>query len=134
MKTVIANLVLLALLMCATPSGAQVPNDTLWLFRSCKNPTWTFVFVSVVPDHSEPRTLVLEYEGLDWDEFGWFIAWYRSPTQPVLDPVDSQRQQPFTFATPQMCVGTARVFLVEPGVVPEEITTAVGQPFLPAAL
>ena len=133
MRIVLAKLVLLATLLCTTQAGAQVPNDNLAIFSHCKSPAWTFVFLSVVPDHSEPRELVLEYEGLDWDEFGVWITWYRSPTKHVLDPLDSQREQPFTCATPLMCVGAARVFLVKPLVVPEEITTDVSQQFLPAA-
>lgn len=108
-KWIVFGLLLVSL--CSAVVIAQQYLECLQVVRHSKNPTWTHVFVAVLPDYSGQRELVLEYEGLDWDEFGWFITWFESPWVHNLTPETSGEEQTFTFPTPLMCIGQARIFM-----------------------
>lgn len=100
-----------AIALCCAVAIGQEYLECLQVVRHSKSPTWTHVFVAVLPDYSSQRQIVLEYEGVDFDEFGWFITWFESPWVHNLTPEASGSEQTFTFPTPFMCVGQARIFL-----------------------
>lgn len=109
---------------------AQEAVDTLTVLRSSKSSDWRFVTVRITGTWPTDRELVLEYEGLDWDEFGAWLTWYRSPGLHLVRTGESGRELGHIFSTPLLCVGSCGLFLKKYQVTPETVTAGVIE-FLP---